>query len=218
MAVSITDYRTILTTALSNYMRKILILFAHPRLERSRINRALLRHIPAQNNITFHDLYEEYPDFNVDIEREKRLLLEHDIIIWHHPFYWYSCPPLMKQWIDMVLEFGWAYGPGGTYLKNKIIFNTITTGGARSAYDNQGYNRFTVREFLAPFDQTAHLCGMIYLPPFAVQGTHRFSDDELAYFADQYTILLQKLSEDRLDLNRLMKLPLLNDICIKTIA
>lgn len=199
-------------------MRKILILFAHPRLEKSRTNIALLQHIPAQNNITFHDLYEEYPDFNVDVEREKRLLLEHEIIIWHHPFYWYSCPPLLKQWIDMVLEFGWAYGPGGTYLKGKIIFNTLTTGGAREAYDSEGYNRFTVREFLSPFDQTARLCGMMYLPPFTVQGTHRLADEQLDRFAEQYTILLQKLSDDRLDLDRLVKLPLLNDICVTSTA
>ncbi|MDF7639407.1 NAD(P)H-dependent oxidoreductase [Lactobacillus sp. ESL0791] len=24
------------------------------------------------------------------------------------PFYWYSCPPLLKKWEDDVLEHGWA--------------------------------------------------------------------------------------------------------------
>jgi glutathione-regulated potassium-efflux system ancillary protein KefG len=110
-------------------MPKVLILFAHPRFEKSRANLALVEQIPVSDQLTFHDLYEKYPDFNIDVEYEKKLLLEHDIIIWHHPFYWYSCPPLLKQWIDMVLEFGWAYGPGGTFLKDKIIFNCITSGG-----------------------------------------------------------------------------------------
>lgn len=194
-------------------MRKILILFAHPRLEKSRTNIALLQHIPVQENITFHDLYEEYPDFNVDIDREKKLLLEHEIVIWHHPFYWYGCPPLLKQWIDMVLEFGWAYGPGGTALRGKLVFNAVTTGGARDAYSSEGYNRYTLRELLAPFDQTAHRCGMIYLPPFAVQGTHSIPDEQLAAFALQYTVLLQKLSDERLDMGRLSRLGLMNDIC-----
>jgi glutathione-regulated potassium-efflux system ancillary protein KefG len=157
-------------------MMKVLILFAHPRLEKSRINRRLLEEIPKDLPITLHDLYEEYPDFNIDVEAEKRLLLDHDVIIWHHPFYWYSCPPLLKQWIDMVFELGWAYGPGGTQLTGKYIFNVITTGGTRDAYDHDGRNRYTLQELLAPFNQTAYLCKMTYLQPFAIQGTHRLTD------------------------------------------
>src|SRR6187402_1058580 len=102
---------------------KTLILFAHPRLEKSRTNRALLARIPNHPDLFFNDLYEAYPDFNVDVEREKDLLIKHDVIIWQHPFFWYSCPPLLKQWIDLVLELGWAYGPNGNALKGKIIFN-----------------------------------------------------------------------------------------------
>ncbi|MDH4069676.1 MAG: NAD(P)H-dependent oxidoreductase, partial [Ignavibacteria bacterium] len=84
-------------------MTKILILFAHPRLEKSHVNAALLEAIPDRPDILLHDLYEEYPDFNIDIAREKQLLTDHEIIVWHHPFYWYNAPPLLKQWIDMVL-------------------------------------------------------------------------------------------------------------------
>ena len=198
-------------------MPKVLILFAHPRLEKSRTNKALLKHIPNAASITFHDLYEEYSDFNIDIEREKELLSQHDIIIWQHPFYWYSCPPLMKQWIDMVLEFGWAYGPGGNALENKIIFNVITTGGARDAYDPEGRNRFTIQELLRPFEQTAYLCKMIYLPPFLVQGTHRISDEDLMRYAEQYVILLTKMSEGDIDTAYLQQVTFLNDVCVKII-
>lgn len=197
-------------------MRKILILFAHPRLEKSRTNNSLLKFIPDEPNITLHDLYELYPDFNIDIEHEKKLLTEHEVIVWHHPFYWYSCPPLMKQWIDMVLEFGWAYGPGGTALKDKLIFNTITTGGAREAYHREGRNRFTLRELLYPFEQTAHLCKMIYLPPFAVQGTHRLTDEEILQFGEQYTILLRKFSGESLNIDKLKQVGFLNDVCMKS--
>jgi glutathione-regulated potassium-efflux system ancillary protein KefG len=161
-------------------MPKILVLFAHPRLEKSKINRQLLTVIPKTTDITFQDLYEVYPDFNIDVEAEKKLLSNHDIVIFMHPFYWYSCPPLLKQWIDMVLELGWAYGPGGTALKGKWGFNIISTGGTEEVYQQGARNRFTIREFLAPFDQTVHLCGMEYLPPFSIMGTHRFSDEEFA--------------------------------------
>ena len=68
------------------------------------------------------------------MEREKELLIAHQIIIWHHPLYMYSAPALLKQWIDLVLEYGWAHGQGGDFLKNKIIFNTLTAGGTREVY------------------------------------------------------------------------------------
>ncbi|MDF1546529.1 MAG: NAD(P)H-dependent oxidoreductase [Bacteroidales bacterium] len=195
-------------------MDKVLILFAHPRLEKSRVNQMLIKHIPQRSNITFHDLYERYPDFNIDIEYEKELLSTHQIIIWQHPFYWYSAPALLKQWIDLVLEFQWAYGLGADALKDKVILNVITTGGARDSYEKSGHNRFTVSELLRPFEQTARLCKMIYLPPFTVQGTHRLTDGDLEKFANQYDILLQKLSGEDVNYMQLQKLELMNDICV----
>jgi len=197
-------------------MKKVLILFAHPRMEKSRANKGLLAYIPSADNITFHDLYECYPDFNIDIEAEKKLLLEHDIIIWQHPFYWYSCPPLMKQWIDMVLEFGWAYGPGGTALKDKIIFNAITTGGPDAAYHAEGHNRFTIQEFLRPFEQTAYLCKMKYFPPFLMQGTHKLADKELEGFSEQYVILLTKMATGDFTESHIKEITYLNEICVKS--
>ena len=65
----------------------VLVLFAHPAFERSRVNRALVDEIRGVDNITVHDLYEAYPDFQIDIKREQQLLLQHDIIVLQHPFY-----------------------------------------------------------------------------------------------------------------------------------
>lgn len=190
---------------------KILILFAHPRFERSLNNAILKSHIPEIPEITFHDLYERYPDFNIDIEYEKKLLEDHQVVIWQHPFYWYSSPPLLKQWIDLVLEFGWAYGPGGNALQNKLVFNSITSGGQRSAYSREGHNRYTLQELLAPFDQTAVLCKMTYLPPFAIHGTHRISKDEIIQSALQYQRILEKLVTGDFSVEAIRKFPYLND-------
>jgi len=55
-------------------MNKILILFAHPRFEKSKTNCALLKKIGRLEGVTLNDLYEQYPDFNIDIDREKELL------------------------------------------------------------------------------------------------------------------------------------------------
>lgn len=174
-------------------MKSILILFVHPKFEQSRTNKALVRKIPKTDGITFHDLYEQYPDFHIDVAYEKNLLTQHDVIVWHHPFYWYSCPPLLKQWIDMVLEFGWAYGPGGDALYGKKCLQIITAGGSAAVYCAEGRNMYTVNEFLRPFEQTARLCGMEYLPPYAVMGTHKLSNEELNKHADQYNDIIKCL-------------------------
>ena len=192
-------------------MKNILILFAHPKFEQSRANKALVQQIRKRAGVTFHDLYEHYPDFHIDVSFEKQLLLDHDVILWHHPFYWYSCPPLMKQWIDVVLEFGWAYGPDGNALAAKKCLNVITTGGSRAVYCSEGNNHYSVNEFLRPFEQTAVLCGMEYLPPFTVMGTHKLSDEDLALHATQYEQMIGFLQKD-LSQSEIDNCAFLNDI------
>jgi len=192
-------------------MRKILILFSHPKYEKSRANAVLVDQIKDKEGVTFHDLYERYPDFHIDVSKEKELVSQHDVIIWHHPFYWYSCPPIMKQWIDLVLEFGWAYGPNGNALRSKICFNVITTGGSRDVYCSEGSNSFTVNQFLRPFEQTANLCGMSYFPPFAVMGTHNLLDEDLHSYAKQYDQLLD-LVQNGMNRSDFSDYSFLNDI------
>ena len=77
--------------------KRILILFAHPALQKSRVNRRLIAAVQNIENMIINDLYEEHPDFYINIKREQELLLRHDIIVFHHPLYWYSCPALLKQ-------------------------------------------------------------------------------------------------------------------------
>ncbi len=192
-------------------MNKILILFAHPRFEKSKTNRALLHNVEQRQGVTLNDLYEQYPDFNIDVDREKELLTSHQIIIWHHPLYMYSAPALLKQWIDLVLEYGWAHGKDGNFLKSKIIFNVITTGGTREVYALGGYNRYTIKEFLFPFEQTATLCKMVYLPPFAVQGTHLLTDEKLKDHVTMYHTLLEKMIAGDFDIEAMKKVEFLND-------
>lgn len=193
------------------HAKRVLILFAHPRFEKSRVNRALLSTLPVSDTLTLHDLYELYPDYNIDVEAEKQLLLTHDVLIWHHPFYMYSAPAILKQWLDLVLEYGWAHGAGGDFLKDKTAFNVITTGGTRETYRSDGFNRFTIREFLCPFEQTARLCKMTYLPPFAVQGTYRLTDAELSRHAADYGFLLQHLSAGAYGREEMEQFAFLND-------
>jgi glutathione-regulated potassium-efflux system ancillary protein KefG len=193
-------------------MAKVLILFAHPALEKSRVHACMIRHLRSLSGITFHDLYEVYPDFDVDVKKEQKLLLEHDIIILQHPFYWYSAPAIIKQWLDLVLEHNWAYGSEGKMLRGKHILNAISCGGRKEAYSAEGRNRYTIPQLLAPFEQTARLCGMIYMPPFVVHGTHRLKKEDIELHAVQYEQLLIALTADRITDEECLNRTYLNDI------
>jgi glutathione-regulated potassium-efflux system ancillary protein KefG len=192
---------------------RVLILFAHPALEKSRVNRYLARAVEGMPNVTFHDLYEEYPDFQIDVRREQELLLAHDVIVFQHPFYWYSCPALLKEWMDLVLEHGFAYGHNGTALAGKVLLNAITTGGPREAYEATGYNRFTIRQLLTPFDQTANLCGMRYLAPFVIHRSLVISSpEEAAPHALAWRTAVEALADHTLDWDAAAGAERLNDL------
>jgi len=180
----------------------VLILFAHPALEKSRVNRELVRAVTDLSGVTVHDLYEAYPEYDIDVPREQELLRAHDVIVFQHPFFWYSTPAILKEWLDLVLEHRWAYGRGGTALHGKRLLSAVTTGGREVAYSREGHNRFTMREMLVPIEQTARLCGMDWLPPFVVHGTHGMEPDEIARHAAAWRRTVAALHDGRLDLER----------------
>jgi glutathione-regulated potassium-efflux system ancillary protein KefG len=191
--------------------RKILILFAHPAYKRSKINGALLGAIANIPGVTVHDLYASYPDFLIDVAQEQQLCLSHDVIVLQHPFYWYSTPAIIKEWLDLVLEHGWAYGSSGRALAGKIFFQVLTAGGDAEAYSAAGSNRYSLRELTLPLRATANLCHMQWLPPYAVLGVHRgLPADRLAAHVADYRRTLVALRDGRMDLQRAGSLELLN--------
>lgn len=175
----------------------VLVLFCHPALQRSRVNRALATAIRDLPGVTFHDLYEAYPDFAIDVAQEQALLLAHRTVVMQHPLYWYSTPALLKEWQDHVLAYGWAYGKGGTQLAGKRLLTAVTTGGPEGSYQPDGLHGLTLRQLLAPIAQTAKLCGMDYLPPFVTHGTHRLDADGIAAAATDYRAAITALRDDR---------------------
>jgi glutathione-regulated potassium-efflux system ancillary protein KefG len=194
-------------------MPRVLILFAHPALEKSRVNRHLIRAVQDIPDVTFNDLYEAYPDFQIDVKHEQELLLEHDVVIMQHPFYWYSSPALLKEWMDLVLEHGFAYGQGGTSLKGKVLLSALTAGGPRDAYRPEGYNHFTLRHLLSPFEQTANLCGMRYLAPFVVHRSLSLGTvEDVEPYARAYRGLVESLVAGALDLEAAAGAERLNEL------
>jgi glutathione-regulated potassium-efflux system ancillary protein KefG len=196
--------------------KRILVLFAHPVLHKSRTNKRLIESIMDTEGISFHDLYEKYPDFHIDVNREQQLLLEHDIIVWQHPFYWYSAPSLLKEWIDLVLQHGFAYGRNGTALRGKQVLSAITAGGRKEFYQSGGMNEYSIPEFLAPFNRTARLCRMDYLPPFVVHGTHLLTEEDMETAARNYRSLLISLRDEIFSMDEIMECYYLNDLLEKS--
>ena len=192
-------------------MKKILILFAHPALQRSLINKELIKVFENIENVTFHDLYESYPQMDIDVEEEQELLINHDVVVFMFPMFWYSTPAILKEWQDIVLEHGWAYGSKGNMLKDKLFFSIVTTGGKADAYQKEGYNNYTIREFLRPLEQMSKLCKLRFLPPYAVSGTHSINSEMLENHKNNIRKLISKLMEDFLNIESTAQFELLND-------
>lgn len=190
---------------------KILVLFGHPAFQKSIVNRHLVDGIEKIPNVTFHDLYEAYPEMDIDIDTEQALLLKHDCVVFQHPFYWYSSPAIFKEWQDLVLEHGWAYGSKGKKLEGKFFFNAITAGAPRIAYGPGEFQGSTVRQFLLPFFRMAELCSMTALPPFVVHGTHIVSDQRCDLVTQEYHKVLRLLADDKVDLKSINDFEYFND-------
>jgi glutathione-regulated potassium-efflux system ancillary protein KefG len=191
--------------------RRILILAAHPAPRRSVAGKALRKAARDIEGVTFADLYAEYPRQDIDADAEQARAEAHDVIIFLHPFFWYSTPSILKDWQDIVLEHGWAYGHDGKALTGKLFFSALTAGGPEEAYSPEGYNHFPVRTLLSPLEQTADLCGMVYLPPFAFFAAgHAHEDHRIDAHVAEWKGLLMALRDHTLDIEAARNLPRLD--------
>ena len=165
---------------------KTLALVVHPNIESSRVNKKWKEALLGVPDLTVHDLYEKYRNQPIDVKFEHQLLLSHDRIVFQFPLYWYSSPPLLKQWFDGVFTFGWAHGPGGTKLRGKEWVLAISIGSPEHSFQAGGYNLFSVSELTKPFQASASYVGMTYLPPFVEYRSNRISDQEITQSAIRY--------------------------------
>jgi glutathione-regulated potassium-efflux system ancillary protein KefF len=160
--------------------RRIYLLAAHPNWRESRVNRRLRDRAADIAGVAVRDLYGSYPDYDIDVAAEQEQAAAADLVVLLHPIQWYSMPALQKLWLDEVLTYGWAYGTGGTALQGKDLWLVATTGGPETSYHPGSYNRYFFDAFLPPYEQTAALCGMRFLPPLLLHGAHRATAAEIA--------------------------------------
>ncbi len=146
-------------------MKKTLIVSGHTRLSHSAANRAILEQLVDLPNVAVTDVRTNYPEGQIDVAAEQEGLREASLIILQFPFIWYGMPAHMRSWMEAVFAHGFAYGEGGGALRNKRLLLSITLGGSKEAYSNNGQHRHPVESFLRPLEMFAAYCGMIYLPP-----------------------------------------------------
>ncbi|MCT9091790.1 NAD(P)H-dependent oxidoreductase [Streptomyces sp. ASQP_92] len=172
---------------------RTLVIVAHPNLAESRANANRLAEIKDLDNVTVHDLYETYPDSNIDVAREHQLLREHDIIVLQFPVYWYNVTSMMKAWFDAVLVHGFAFTFDGSAseLSGKKTWLAVTVGSTPETYAADGLARRPLDDYLAPVTQTLEFCQLDYQGFHAIYGMiFETSDETLALDAKEYRRLL----------------------------
>ncbi|MGI9435650.1 MAG: NAD(P)H-dependent oxidoreductase, partial [Geminicoccaceae bacterium] len=172
----------------------------HPGQRFSRANATMTKAASSLKGITFVDLYGDYPRHDIDVEKEQARLLDHDVILFQFPLYWYSTPSLLKEWQDLVLQHGFAYGHEGGKLAGKTLMLAITAGGSDDAYTPNGYQHYPIRAFLTPLEQTARLCKMAFAAPYVLYAALKADvTDEIESHASGYVRLLSAIRDDAYD-------------------
>lgn len=183
-------------------MANVLLYYAHPGHQRSRVNQALIERAKTIDGINVHDLYALYPRFDINIDAEQERLRQNDVIVFQFPLFWYSTPSIIKEWCDLVLEYGFAYGEGGEALRGKSMLLCVSAAGQQQAYSPSGYQQYPLRVFLTPLERTATLCNMKFLPPYVLFGSLQAREDgRIDQHVEGYARLLRALQADKLDVN-----------------
>ncbi|EEA06921.1 flavodoxin-like fold family protein [Cryptosporidium muris RN66] len=142
----------------------ILVILSHP--GKSIANQAIIDTLVEKfgQNIQVRHLNQLYPDQKIDIEAEQRALISAELVILQFPMYWYNMPPSLKNWLDLVLSYGFAYGTSYK-LEDKLLLVSITTGG-----EDKKYEKNTVNDYLMSLESTSEFIKMKFAGILAVHS------------------------------------------------
>ncbi|HBU80683.1 MAG TPA: flavodoxin family protein [Paenibacillus sp.] len=176
-------------------MLKTLVIVAHPNMETSVINKRWIEELQQYpEKYTIHELYKVYPDGHINVQQEQQLIESHDELILQFPFYWFSSPPLLKQWLDDVFTYGWAYGSKGDKLQQRKVALAVSAGIKEVDYTEEGKYRYTLGQLLSPFETTMLYCDADYRSFFAFYGAeHEPASSELEQSVQDYLNFIDNL-------------------------
>lgn len=177
-------------------MVKTQILLSHPDYQKSHANRALAEAASRVEGVVVTHLEELYPDGKIDADTEVKRLIEAERIVLQFPIQWYSTPPLLKAWQDVVLSRMFYVHPKeeGDRIANRPLLVAATAGNKPSAYTPEGVNLFSLAELLKPLHSTAHRCGLVWQEPFLIYEANRSTPEKLAAAGEQYAARLAQLA------------------------
>lgn len=170
---------------------RALVVFADPSLHRSRISRRVAEAAAGLPGIQVRDLYQLYPDFYIDVRRERELLKAAPLLVFVFQLGWYAMPSLLKEWFDTVFQPEWAAaGSAPGRLHGKTAFAAVACAGMLRDYQAGGLHARPLEDYLAPLEQSVKACGMTWLAPHAFYGAAGLEPNAAERHADELCALL----------------------------
>ena len=161
-------------------MKKTLAIFAHPYFEYSTTNVELIKAYETSEQLTFKDLYEEYPDFHIATFKERKRIREYERLVFHFPLIWFGLPPLLRLWIDEVFDMSWkAEDENNHPLMNKDAVIIVTIGATKENYQPNGLYKTTIEELMKPLTLCLEVTGIEVKEIIPVYQADDLEEDEL---------------------------------------
>lgn len=146
-----------------------LMILAHPDFKNSIANKTISESLAVRvPDIEIRNIYNLYPDYQIDVDAEQQALLRHKLIILQYPMYWFNMPAILKNWFDQVFTYQFAYGSLGNKLKDKKLLVSMTVGQPEINFQKE--NHFLIDDFLQSVKQSAEYTQMNYLGYTALYG------------------------------------------------
>lgn len=173
-------------------MKKTLVFFAHPYYEHSTTNVQLINCYKNQSQITFRDLYEDYPDFHIPAFRERKRIADYERIVFHFPLIWFGLPPLLKLWIDEVFDMKWINQNSENPLSGKEAIIIVTAGGSAEHYSEIGRYKTTIQQLLLGLTLSLDVNNIEVKEELLVYNADNLDAEQLLPFAKKLTQILEK--------------------------
>lgn len=172
-------------------LKKTLVLFAHPYFEHSTTNVRLLECYENIPNVTFRDLYEDYPDFHIQAFRERKRIVEFERIIFHFPIIWFGLPPLLKLWIDEVFDMRWISEGQLNILSGKDALIITSVGGSEGNYSKEGKYKTSAESLLIGLQVSLDINNIELKKTHIIYNADNLDEEQLTVFCEELSEILK---------------------------
>ncbi|MFB6891642.1 NAD(P)H-dependent oxidoreductase [Kitasatospora sp. NPDC056327] len=127
-----------------------------------------------------------------ELAAEQEKLRWADAVVFQFPLWWFSVPAILKGWIDRVLTYGFAHGPGVELpygdgaLGGRRGLLAVSVGARESSFSDRGVHG-PLADVLFPLQHgVLWFTGLAPLEPFAAYGTVALPEEGFAAVAEAY--------------------------------